>query len=196
MAQIFADRVQETTTTSGQGTYLLLGASTGYQSFGKIGDANTVYYAASNGSSWEVGNGKYVLANTSLIRQTIIASSNADNAINWTTDTKTIFCDVPASLLANTGSGPWVSALDGATRFQNTTDKTKQSLGIINLSGLTINFHPILSRCLTNAEANTHPIFPDSIQSICCCIILSLSITVTFFSPIQKGIRREGKGVS
>lgn len=107
MAQIFIDRVQETTSNSGTGTYTLLGASSGYQSFAKIGDGNTCYYAVSNGSSWEVGNGKYIAANTALIRVTILASSNADNAVNWTTDTKTIFNDIPAAYLANTGLGPW-----------------------------------------------------------------------------------------
>lgn len=101
MAQVYFDRIQETSSNTGTGTYTLLGAVTGYQSFAVVGNANTVYYCASNTSQWEVGNGTYVSANTALIRSTIIASSNSGNPVNWTSDTKTIFCDIPALVIAN-----------------------------------------------------------------------------------------------
>ena len=44
MAFIVADRVLETTSTTGTGTLTLSGAVSGYQSFAAIGDANTTYY--------------------------------------------------------------------------------------------------------------------------------------------------------
>ena len=44
MAFAIADRVQETTTTTGTGTVVLAGAVTGYQSFAVIGNNNTTYY--------------------------------------------------------------------------------------------------------------------------------------------------------
>jgi hypothetical protein len=61
MALVLADRVKETTTTTGTGTVTLLGASTGFQSFAVIGNANTTYYtiAGQTGSEWEVGIGTY-----------------------------------------------------------------------------------------------------------------------------------------
>ena len=56
MALVLADRVKETTTTTGTGMVTLLGASTGFQSFAVIGNANTTYYtiASQTGGQWEV----------------------------------------------------------------------------------------------------------------------------------------------
>jgi len=61
MALVLADRVQETSTTTGTGTFTLAGAVTGYQSFAAIGNANTTYYAMAHEtlSEWEVGIGTY-----------------------------------------------------------------------------------------------------------------------------------------
>ena len=51
MALAFADRVQETTTTSGTGTVTLAGAVSGYQSFSAIGNGNTTYYTIVDGTA-------------------------------------------------------------------------------------------------------------------------------------------------
>jgi hypothetical protein len=79
MAFVLADRVKETTTTTGTGTVTLAGASTGFQSFAVIGDANTTYYtiAGQAGNEWEVGIGTYTSSGTTLARTTVISSSNA-----------------------------------------------------------------------------------------------------------------------
>jgi hypothetical protein len=71
MAFVLADRVKETTTTTGTGTVTLAGASTGYQSFAAIGDANTTYYtiAGQTGSEWEVGIGTYTRPVQRLLEQ-------------------------------------------------------------------------------------------------------------------------------
>ena len=81
MALVLKDRVKEGTTTSGTGTIVLNGAATGYQSFAVIGNANTTYYTIAGGSSWEVGIGTYYSGNTSLSRDTILASSNSNAAV-------------------------------------------------------------------------------------------------------------------
>ena len=94
MALVLADRVQETTTTSGTGTVTLAGAVAGYQSFGTaIGNANTTYYtiAGQSGSEWEVGIGTYTLSGTTLSRDTILSSSNAGAAVNFSAGTKDVF---------------------------------------------------------------------------------------------------------
>jgi hypothetical protein len=98
MALVVFDRVQETSTSTGTGTITLAGAVTGYQSFAVIGNTNTTYYtiADQSGSNWEVGIGTYYLANTSLARTTILASSNANAAVTFGAGTKSVFVTYPA----------------------------------------------------------------------------------------------------
>ena len=60
MAFVIADRVKETSTTTGTGTFTLAGAVSGFQSFASaIGNANTTYYAIVHQSAteWETGVG-------------------------------------------------------------------------------------------------------------------------------------------
>src|SRR6056300_807470 len=96
MALIIADRIKETTTTTGTGTYTLAGAADGFESFAEIGDGNTTYYVCTAGTDFEVGIGTYTATGTTLARTTILQSSNSDAAVNWTAGEKTIFCTVPA----------------------------------------------------------------------------------------------------
>ena len=96
MALVLKDRVKETTTTTGTGTYTLAGAVAGFEAFSQVGDGNTTYYACSDGTDFEVGIGTYTASGTTLARTTILQSSNSDNAVNWTAGTRTIFCTLPA----------------------------------------------------------------------------------------------------
>lgn len=99
MALVLADRVQETTTTTGTGTVTLLGAVTGFQSFAAIGNANTTYYtiAGQTGSEWEVGLGTYTSSGTTLSRTTVLGSSNAGSLVTFSAGTKNVFVTYPAS---------------------------------------------------------------------------------------------------
>ena len=99
MALVLADRVKETTTTTGTGTVTLLGASTGFQSFAAVGNANTTYYtiADQTGSNWEVGIGTYTSSGTTLSRTTVLASSNSGSLVTFTAGTKDVFVTYPSS---------------------------------------------------------------------------------------------------
>jgi hypothetical protein len=98
MALVLKDRVKETTSTTGTGTLTLLGASTGYQAFSVIGDGNTCYYAISAGGSseWEVGLGTYTASGTTLSRDTILSSSAAGAAVDFSAGTKDVYVVYPA----------------------------------------------------------------------------------------------------
>jgi len=96
VALVLADRVKETSTTTGTGTYTLAGAVSGFESFGSIGNGNTTYYACTLGADFEVGIGTYTSSGTTLARTTILQSSNSDNAVSWGAGTKTLFCTQPA----------------------------------------------------------------------------------------------------
>ena len=96
MALVLKDRVKETTTTTGTGTYTLAGAVTGFEAFSSVGDGNTTYYSCTDGTDFEVGIGTYTSSGTTLARTTILQSSNSDSAVSWSSGTKTIFCAQPA----------------------------------------------------------------------------------------------------
>ena len=100
MALVLNDRVKETTTTTGTGTFTLAGAVTGFETFGTgVGNSNTTYYAVTlpGSAEFEVGLGTLSSDSSTLARTTVISSSNSDNAVNFSAGTKTIFCTLPAS---------------------------------------------------------------------------------------------------
>jgi hypothetical protein len=90
MALVIADRVRETSTTTGTGTLTLGGAVTGFQSFSTaIGNTNTCYYAIVNGAEWEVG--MATVGAGTLARTTVLQSSNADAAVDFSAGIKDVF---------------------------------------------------------------------------------------------------------
>ena len=95
MALVVADRVQETTNTTGTGTLTLAGAVSGYQSFSVIGNASTTYYTIVSGTSWETGIGTYTLSGTTLSRDTVLASSASGAKITVAAGAA-VFCSYPA----------------------------------------------------------------------------------------------------
>lgn len=107
MALIKADRVKETSSTTGTGALTLGGAMTGYRAFSSVCTTNdTIWYAiqAVDGSGaptgdWETGLGTYSGANT-LTRTTVYASSNSNAVVNFGAGTKQVWCGMPASRAA------------------------------------------------------------------------------------------------
>ena len=107
MAFALNDRVKETSTTTGTGTFDLAGAETGFESFvSGVGNGNQTYYAISNDGTneFEVGIGTVTDAATdTLSRDTIISSSNSDALVDFSAGTKTVFCTLPASRTPSAG---------------------------------------------------------------------------------------------
>jgi hypothetical protein len=98
MALVLADRVKETTASTGAGNIILDGASTGFQSFAVIGNNNTTYYTIAGGTQWEVGIGTYTTSGPTLTRTTVLANSSGTQptAINFSGGTKDVFVTYPA----------------------------------------------------------------------------------------------------
>lgn len=99
MAHITADRVRETSTTTGTGVITVAGAVVGFRTFASVLATNdTCYYAIASYSlsEWEVGIGTYSALNT-ITRTTVIASSNAGAAVNFSAGVKDVFLTSPAS---------------------------------------------------------------------------------------------------
>jgi hypothetical protein len=106
-----ADRVQETTATTGTGTVTLAGAVSGYQSFatGFAGDLPCyIGYLIVSGTTWEVGKGTLNAAGTTLSRD-FVHSSSASNALITLAGTSNVFCTASAELLDNANTGMQVA---------------------------------------------------------------------------------------
>lgn len=116
MALVLANRVQETTATTGTGTVTLAGAVSGYQSFSVIGNGNTTYYTITSGTAWEVGIGTYTSSGTTLARTTILSSSAGGAAITLA-GTSTVFVTYPSDKAITDGYGllPVANGGTGAT---------------------------------------------------------------------------------
>ena len=98
MALVINDRVKESTTTTGTGTVTLGGAVQGFETFlAGIGNSNTTYYCIQLNAEFEVGLGTLAGDSSTLARTTVISSSNSDNAVNFSSGTKFVFCCLPAS---------------------------------------------------------------------------------------------------
>ena len=100
MALTIADRVRETTTTTGTGTITLNGAVGNFETFtANLSDGDTTYYAIvdANNSDFEVGLGTFTASGTTLARTTIIASSNSNSAVDLSSGSKDVFITLPAS---------------------------------------------------------------------------------------------------
>jgi hypothetical protein len=93
-----ADRIYETSVTTGTGTYTLDGAVTGFQAFSTLSNGNTCSYFATDDLNWEIGIGTVGTGPNTLARTTILASSNAGAAVNWGAGTRKIRCGLPASM--------------------------------------------------------------------------------------------------
>lgn len=99
MAHRLNNRVRETSTTTGVGTYTLLGAASGYQALsGDMSTGDTGFFCMFMGVNYEVFLGTYTLPDQ-LARTYFYESSNGDAAVNWGSGTKTLIQVAPAHTL-------------------------------------------------------------------------------------------------
>jgi hypothetical protein len=136
MALVLADRVKETTTTTGTGTVTLLGASTGFQSFAAVGDANTTYYtiAGQTTSEWEVGIGTYASSGTTLARTVVLSSSNSGSAVNFSAGTKDVFVTYPSERAVIGGQGYVENSATVAVSSTITAGNNAMSAGPVTIN--------------------------------------------------------------
>jgi hypothetical protein len=101
---ILADRVLETSTTTGTGPFTLGGAVPGFRRFGSVlaaGDSCSYTIESVNAvglptGAWEVGTGTYG-ADDTLARTTVTASSNAGAHVAFAAGPKRVFVNVTAA---------------------------------------------------------------------------------------------------
>jgi hypothetical protein len=99
MAFVTADRVQDVSTTTGTGSITVSGsAPLGYRTLSAVlANGDTFYYAVQGqgSSEWEVGIGTYSGANA-FARTTVLSSSNANAAVNFSAGSKDVFLTLVA----------------------------------------------------------------------------------------------------
>lgn len=141
MSFVLKDRVKETSTTTGTGTFTLAGAATGFQSFSVIGNGNTTFYCIvdSAAGAWEVGIGTYTSSGTTLSRDTILESSNSGAAVNFGSGSKDVFVTYPAERAVIGGKGLIENSSTITENVTVTTGNNAGSFGPVTISdGVTV----------------------------------------------------------
>lgn len=138
-----ADRCRESTTTTGTGTVNLGGAATGFRTLvSGIGSGNTCFYCIAAGSEWEVGVGTVTSGSPdTLSRTTILASSNAGAAVNFSAGTKDVFVTDPAAAALINGLTALTAPVDADEL--GIYDTTAGGLKKITLANLLTRLKPI-----------------------------------------------------
>ena len=143
MALVIKDRVKETTTTTGTGTYTLAGAVSGFETFtANLSNSDTTYYVCTDNTDFEVGLGTFTSSGTTLSRDTILASSNSNNEVNWSSGTRSIFMTYPADKAvfkdaSNNINGTFVGNITGnVTGNTSGTAATVTSAAQTNITSL------------------------------------------------------------
>ena len=138
MALVFKDRVKETSTTTGTSDFTLAGAVSGFQAFSTVGNGNTTYYTAINGTEWEVGIGTYSTTGPTLARTTVLDSSTGSK-VSFSAGTKTIFLDYPAAKTNIVPQGLVENCSTIAADYTITTGNNALSAGPVTVSsGVTV----------------------------------------------------------
>ena len=141
MALKIADRVRETTTTTGTGAISLGGAVTNFETFSaNLSNSDTTYYAIVDNTNgdFEVGLGTYASSGNTLTRTTPISSSNSNSAVNFGAGTKDVFITTPASKMAFLNASGSLISSGGTSLMEVANDTTPQLGGNLDVNGNSI----------------------------------------------------------
>ena len=168
MALVLADRVKETTTTTGTGTVNLAGAETGFQTFvAGVGNSNTTYYAIVDNSTgaFEVGVGTVTDASPdTLSRDTILQSSNSDSAVDFAAGTKDVFCTQPAEKAVFKDASDNI-LVPGTIQLNQTSEVAIKTTGSLSNSDLTL---------LQASAGGIHAATLDSTSNTWCVVVMQI----------------------
>lgn len=100
------DRIKETSYTIGTSDFTLNGASSGFSSFGSVYDSgDTIFYAATDGTFYEIGSGVYSSGIQNSLKRFPFRSSNSNSTVNFGEGLKEIFITYPATNSVYSASG-------------------------------------------------------------------------------------------
>ena len=120
MAFITADRVKDTSTTTGTGNITVSGSAPfGYRTFSTVLSVGDTFYYAIQGQAtaeWEIGVGTYASSNQ-FARTTVLASSASGSAVSFSSGTKNVFITLAAARTLQLGpsDGPTAGSVPYGT---------------------------------------------------------------------------------
>jgi len=165
MALVVADRVKETTTTTGTGAVSLAGAATNFRTFSSVlSNADTTYYAIVDNANFafEVGLGTYASSGNTITRTTVLSSSNSNSAVNFGAGSKDVILTYPADKAVFEDADGIVSIENlqfdtnamKATNTNGNVQLTPNGTGFVELVGAT-NAGAIRFNCESNSHGVT-----------------------------------------
>jgi len=151
---MLGDRIRQSTTTTGTGPFSLTSATGSYQNFrDEFTNGATLYYFAFDGTNWEGGIGTLTYGSPdTLTRTTVLSSSNADAAVNFSAGTKTVICTFPARKLPYYNASDALVLLGGVLSLGNGSAATP-ALNFTNST--TMGFYRIGADILGISTAST-----------------------------------------
>jgi hypothetical protein len=135
MAFITADRVKDTSTTTGTGNITVSGSAPfGYRTFSTVLSVSDTFYYCIQGqgtSEWEVGLGTYVSSNQ-FARTTVLSSSASNSAVSFSSGTKNVFITLAADKTLQIGPSSSVTVptvIGGTTASSSLTLQSTSGVG-------------------------------------------------------------------
>lgn len=191
MALVLADRVKESSVSTGTGTFTLDGAVTGYQTFSSaIGNGNTCYYtiASQTLNEWEVGIGT-VGAGT-LARTTVLSSSNAGSLVTFSAGTKDVFVTYPAEKsVYRDSTGDTVQQNFNALSVTNTATIGNAALTTGTISTTPSSNNDITNKSYVDGLIATGLVYHQPVQATTTASLASITGgTVTYNQPGGAGV--------
>lgn len=143
MALIKADRVKETTTTTGTGSFTLDGAVAGYKAFSSVmATGDICYYTAINQATneWECGWGTFTSPNI-LERTRRYSGSGTSSPVNFSSGTKEVFISVTANQMF-VGEYPGLSSIQVPNVYL-VTGSTMADRSFSTVGNVVVGFQPL-----------------------------------------------------
>lgn len=182
MALIKADRVKETTTTTGTGSFTLDGAVAGYRAFSSVmATGDICYYTAINPTKneWECGWGTFTSPNI-LERNRRHSGSGTSSPVNFSSGTKEVFISVTANQMF-VGEYPGLSSIQVPNVYL-VTGSTMADRSFTTVANVVVGYQPLRFAAKTAGASLNVAIGASSLGNI------SSSSTITIGSSSNVAI--------
>jgi hypothetical protein len=192
MALVLADRVLETTTSTGSGTITLAGAKQGYQSFSVIGDGNQTYYTIAGSIEWEVGVGTYTASGTTLSRDTVLSSSAGGAKVTFSAGTKDVFVTYPSEKSVNFDVSGNISASSGVITdvgYPSADSDAATKLYVDNMSSAALHIHEAVV-LTTPADSGRNDNYNNGTAGVSATLTATANGTLVIDSTVAQAAQR------